>query len=129
MLTLKLQRIGKKHQAAFRLIVGEKREKLNGKQLEDLGWYNPRTDKYEFNKARVLHWISKGAQKTDTVHNALVNANVIEGKKIAVHKQPKKNPASADSSAKASATAEATAGKGGEVAKPANDVSAIGISA
>ncbi len=90
MLTLKLQRIGKKHQASYRLIVGEKREKLNGKQLEDLGWYDPRADKMNFNKDRALYWISKGAQKTDTVHNLLIKAGVIEGKKIAVHKQPKK---------------------------------------
>ncbi|MDO8585314.1 MAG: 30S ribosomal protein S16 [bacterium] len=90
MLTLKLQRIGKKHQASYRLIVGEKREKLNGKQLEDLGWYDPRADKMNFNKERALYWISKGAQKTDTVHNLLIKAGVIEGKKIAVHKQPKK---------------------------------------
>ncbi len=90
MLTLKLQRIGKKHQSSFRLIVGEKREKLDGKQLEDLGWYNPNTDKHELKNDRILYWISKGAQKTDTVHNLLVNAKVIEGKKIAVHHLRKK---------------------------------------
>ena len=90
MLMLKLQRIGKKHQASFRLIVGEKREKLDGKQLEDLGWYNPRTDKFEFNKERIAHWLKQGAGKTDSVHNLLINAKIIEGKKIAVHKQPKK---------------------------------------
>ncbi len=92
MLTLKLQRIGKKHQASYRLIVGEKREKLNGKQLEDLGWFNPHTKKAEFKKDRILHWISMGAQKTDTVHNLLINNKIIEGKKIAVHKQPAKAP-------------------------------------
>lgn len=90
MLMLKLQRIGKKHQAAFRLIVGEKREKLDGKQLEDLGWYNPRSDKFEVKKERVAHWLKVGAQPTDSVHNLLVTAGVLTGKKIAVHKQPKK---------------------------------------
>lgn len=90
MLTLKLQRIGKKHQASFRLIVGEKREKLDGKQLEDLGWFNPRTDEMNVNKERATYWLKQGAQKTDSVHNLLVRAGVIEGKKIAVHKQPKR---------------------------------------
>ncbi len=90
MLVLKLQRIGKKHQAHFRLVVGEKRTKLNGKQLEYLGWYNPRTDKMEFKKERVLHWLKNGAQKTDTVHNLLITANIIEDKKRPVHGQPKK---------------------------------------
>ncbi len=90
MLVLKLQRIGKKHQAHFRLVVGEQHTKLNGKQLEYLGWYNPNTNKMEFKKERVLHWLKNGAQKTDTVHNILVTAGIVEGKKIAVHSQPKK---------------------------------------
>ena len=67
MLAIKLQRIGKKHQAMYRLIVGEKREKLNGRQLEDLGWYNPHTKQAKFNHGRVDHWIKNGAQPTDTV--------------------------------------------------------------
>lgn len=87
---LKLQRIGKKHQGAFRLVVGEKRTKLNGKQLEDLGWFNPLSSKMEFKKERILHWLKIGAGKTDTVHNLLVTAGILSDKKIAAHKQPKK---------------------------------------
>ena len=90
MLVLKLQRIGKKHQAHFRLIVGEKHTKLNGRQLEYLGWYNPNTNQMEFKKERVLHWLNHGAQKTDTVHNLLLAAGIITGTKIQVHSQPKK---------------------------------------
>lgn len=90
MLVLKLQRVGKKHQASFRLVVGEKRTKLNGKQLEYLGWYNPRSSKSELAKERILHWLKVGAQKTATVHNLLVSQGIISEKKIAVHKQPKK---------------------------------------
>ena len=109
MLMLKLQRTGKKHQASFRLIVGEKREKLLGEQAEYLGWYTPGQHKYEFNKDRIQHWLKVGAKPSDTVHNLLVKAGIIQGKKIAVHKQPKK-PASA----------EATVGKKeGDVAKAA----------
>ena len=87
MLVLKLKRIGKKHQASFRLVVDEKRHKLLGKNLEDLGWYNPRNKKHEFNKERILHWIKNGAQASDTVHNLLISAGIIQGKKIAVHKK------------------------------------------
>lgn len=88
---LKLKRIGKKHQAAFRLIVDEKRHRMYGKNVEDLGWYNPKDKKLEVNKDRVLHWIKNGAQPSDTVHNLLITAGVLSGKKIAVHKQPKKS--------------------------------------
>lgn len=103
---LKLKRIGKKHQASFRLIVDEKRHKLFGKNVEDLGWYNPRTDKFEIKKDRVEYWMKNGVQLTDTVHNLLVNAGVITGKKIAVHKQPKAKKGEA---AKPAVAAPATA--------------------
>jgi small subunit ribosomal protein S16 len=106
MLMLKLQRIGKKHQASYRLIVGEKREKLDGAQLEDLGWYDPHAHKSEFKKDRVLYWISKGAGKSDTVHNLLISAGIIEGKKIKKHKQAK---AEEGALAPAQASAEKTA--------------------
>lgn len=86
MLVIKLKRIGKKHQAAFRLIVDEKRHKVFGKNVEDLGWYNPRGNKLEVNKDRVLYWLKTGAKPTDTVHNLLISASILTGKKIAVHK-------------------------------------------
>ena len=89
MLAIKLQRIGKKHQASFRLVVGEKRSKLNGRQVEDLGWYNPLNKEHTISKDRVLHWIHKGAQATDTVHNLLVRAGVLTGAKRPVHKKGK----------------------------------------
>ncbi len=124
MLMLKLKRIGKKHQAAFRLIVDEKRHKMVGKNVEDLGWYNPSTDKMELKKERVEYWLKTGAQPTDTVHNILVTAGVISGKKIAVHKQPKKKEGgekkeAAPAAAAAPASAEAAAGQPEAPAQPA----------
>lgn len=68
-------------------MVQEKREKLDGKSVEDLGWFNPLLNKNEIKKERVLHWIKVGAQPTGTVHNLLVVAGIIAGKKIAVHKK------------------------------------------
>ncbi|OGY63141.1 MAG: 30S ribosomal protein S16 [Candidatus Harrisonbacteria bacterium RIFCSPHIGHO2_01_FULL_44_13] len=121
MLVLKLKRIGKKHQASFRLVVDEKRHKLLGKNLEDLGWYNPRNKKHEFNKERILHWIKNGAQASDTVHNLLISAGIIQGKKIAVHKKAKAESDSAKKSAESGLRPpEATSSvEGGETAKPA----------
>ncbi len=85
MLALRLKRIGKKHQAAFRLVVGERRSKLKGDSLEDLGWYNPHTKKAEFKVERVKYWMSVGAQASDTVYNLLVRSKVVEGKARANH--------------------------------------------
>jgi len=90
MLAIKLKRVGKKHQASFRIIVAEKRSKLKGKYVEDLGYFNPRTDEYKVNKERALYWLKVGAQPTDTVYNLFVKAQIIKGPKIPVHKKSKK---------------------------------------
>lgn len=109
MLMLKLKRIGKKHQASFRLIVDEKRHKMVGTHVEDLGWYNPRVDKFEIKKDRVEYWLKTGAKPTDSVHNLLINAGVLSGKKIAVHSQPKKKEGEAAPAAPAAAAPAAPA--------------------
>ena len=89
MLTLKLKRIGKKHQASFRLVVLEKRTKLSGRYVEDLGWLNPESDELDLNKERIAYWLKVGAQPTDTVHNLLVKNGLINAPKIPVHKKKK----------------------------------------
>ena len=61
----------------YRLIIGEKRQKLDGKQVEDLGWYNPHTKKSQFNGDRVRHWVTMGAQPTNTVAVLLKKAGVV----------------------------------------------------
>lgn len=100
---IRLQRRGKKHQAAYRVVVGEKRSKLLGKQTDDLGWYNPHAAKLEVNKERLQHWLSKGAKMSDTVNNLLVGAGLVAGKKIAVHKVSKKSSEAPKTEAKPTA--------------------------
>src|SRR3989344_5350526 len=89
MLMIRLQRRGKKHQAMYRLVVGEKRSKLKGEQSDDLGWYNPHVPSFECDKEKLNYWLSKGAKMSDSVNNILVGAGIVSGKKIAVHKKPK----------------------------------------
>jgi small subunit ribosomal protein S16 len=88
MLAIKLQRIGKKHQPSYRLVVAESRSKMAAPPVEDLGSYNPFTKATTFKKERVSHWIKMGAQPTTTVHNLLVGQGVLTSSKIAV-KMPK----------------------------------------
>ena len=92
MLMIRLQRHGKKHQPYYRLVVGEKRSKLLGKQLESLGWYDPQKGENGFNKERISYWLGVGAKLSATTNNLLVNAGIITGKKMAAHKKAKKNP-------------------------------------
>lgn len=67
MLAIKLKPIGKKHQKSFRFVVQERRSKLVGKFIDDLGWYNPHTNKSEINKEKAAHWMKVGAKPTMTV--------------------------------------------------------------
>lgn len=90
MIAIKLKRIGKKHQAAFRVVVMEKKSKLTGRYIEDLGWLNPHADKFDIKKERAQYWIKVGAQPTDTVYNLLIKSGVIKGAKKSLHKKTKK---------------------------------------
>jgi small subunit ribosomal protein S16 len=96
MLKIRLQRTGRKNDPHFRLIVTESTLKSKTTQfVEIVGTYNVKAGIFNAKADRVKHWISVGAQVTDTVHNLLVSKGVIEGKKINV--LPKKKPVTKDS--------------------------------
>jgi len=103
MLAIKFQRRGKKHQASFRLIVSEKRSKLGGRFIDDLGYLDPRAKKFEVKKEKVEYWLKVGAKPTPSVHNLLVRAGVLSAPKIAVHKKAKKTAEEAAAEAAAGA--------------------------
>jgi small subunit ribosomal protein S16 len=84
MLAIKLQRIGRKHQPSYRIVVAPKRSKLGAPPVEDLGSYNPFTKVATVKAERVNHWLSVGAQPTVTAHNLLVKQGAIKAKKIAL---------------------------------------------
>lgn len=69
MVKIRLTRIGRKNAPAFRIVAKTERSKRDGKSLEILGHYNPSQNptKFEYNKERYNHWISQGAQASDTV--------------------------------------------------------------
>ena len=83
MLTIRLQRTGKKKFPTYKLVISEKARDTQDKYLELWGTYNPRAkaDKMKLEIERVQYWISKGAQTSGTVNNLLVGAGVIQGKK------------------------------------------------
>lgn len=90
MLAIKLKRIGKKHQPSYRVIIAEKKSKMGGRFIEDLGWYNPFSKEFKVNKKRIEFRLKTGAQPTDSVYNLLVKSGVVSGPKRAVHKIVKK---------------------------------------
>jgi len=93
MLTLRFQRQGKKRDFIFRVIAVDSKTAINsGKSKEILGWWDPRINKFELKKERILYWISQGAQPSDSCYNLLVRAKIIEGKKrpISIRKKKEK---------------------------------------
>ncbi len=94
MLKIRLQRIGKKGQAYFRVVVTEHTTKPKGKYLELLGSYDPHKNEIKVNSEKVKNWLAKGAKMSETVNNLLVGHNVIEGNKVKAWKPKKKNVAS-----------------------------------
>ncbi|MDP4007101.1 MAG: 30S ribosomal protein S16 [bacterium] len=91
MLTIRLQRKGKKNQPFFKIIVTEeKRSSTGGRFVEELGFYNPLTKERSLKGDRAKYWMSVGAKPSDTVYNMLVTESIIEGKKRPQHKKSKK---------------------------------------
>lgn len=105
MLAIKLQRIGKKHQPSYRLVVAEKRSKMASPPVEDMGSYNSFTKAATFNKERIAYWIKMGAQPTPSVHNLLITKGVITAPKIKIAiRKSKKSVPEAQSAQVAAAT-------------------------
>lgn len=82
MLVIRLQRVGKKNQPSYRVVLAEKKSPVKGKFIEILGNYNPRLKTKALEKERILYWLSKGAQASPTVHNLLVSEKIIDKPKV-----------------------------------------------
>src|SRR5476651_1454030 len=80
MLKIRLQRIGRKNEPAFRLVVTDsKNGPQSAKFLEILGSYTVKSNAVVFKRDRISHWIANGAQVSDTAHNMLIKEGLMEG--------------------------------------------------
>ncbi|GAX35549.1 MULTISPECIES: 30S ribosomal protein S16 [Nodularia] len=78
MIKLRLKRFGKKREPSYRIIAINNLARRDGRPLEELGFYNPRTDEVRLNVPGIVKRLQQGAQPTDTVRSILVKANVFE---------------------------------------------------
>ena len=64
-----MKRVGAKNTPVFRIVVADSRSPRDGKFIEELGTYWPekKSDNVKLDLDRAKHWISKGAQPSDTV--------------------------------------------------------------
>lgn len=80
MLRIRLSRTGKKKQSNYRVVVADADAKRDGRVVERIGHYNPRSEPidYAIDEGRALYWLSVGAQPSDAVQRLLVKQGTIE---------------------------------------------------
>jgi small subunit ribosomal protein S16 len=73
MLAIRLRRAGSKNRPFFRIVVTEAKTAREGRFVEVLGFYNPRTkpETVEIDRGRLAHWIGAGANPSDTVRTLI----------------------------------------------------------
>jgi len=69
MVRIRLRRTGSTHQPSYRIVVADRERSRDGKFLEILGSYNPRTEPFSFevDEEKVYDWMLKGAQPSDSL--------------------------------------------------------------
>ena len=120
MVKIKLKRLGAKKAPTYRVIVINSTTKREGRPVEELGYYNPKTKVMVLNKQEALNWVSKGAQPTETVAYLIKNCNddgslnykkpeTVKLSKKALAKKQAEEEAKKQAEAEAAAAAEAPA--------------------
>jgi small subunit ribosomal protein S16 len=80
MVRIRLRRVGGKGQPSYRLVAADKEAPRDGRFLEILGFYNPRTTPatIEIHEDRVYDWLSKGASPSESVEKIFKTAGTLE---------------------------------------------------
>lgn len=80
---IRLTRVGATKQPTYRLVVADSRSARDGRAIDTIGHYNPRTDPIELaiDQAKAKDWLAKGAQPSDTVRRLFKQAGVLPGGK------------------------------------------------
>ena len=78
MIKLRLKRFGKKREASFRLVATNSTSRRDGRPLEELGFYNPRTKETRLDAEAIRVRLNQGAQPTDSVRTLLEKGGLLE---------------------------------------------------
>ncbi len=128
MIKLRLKRFGKKREASFRLVATNSTSRRDGRPLEQLGFYNPRTKETRLDTEAIRARLSQGAQPTDSVRSLLEKGGLVEKTVRAAEIVGKQKQAAAreaaDKEAKAKAAAEAAAAADAAAAQAEAEVAA-----
>ena len=80
MIKLRLKRFGKKREASFRLVACNSTSRRDGRPLQELGFYNPRTKETRLDTEALRIRLGQGAQPTDAVRTLLEKGGLLEKK-------------------------------------------------
>jgi small subunit ribosomal protein S16 len=78
MIKLRLKRFGKKREVSYRIVAMQSTSRRDGRPLEYLGYFNPRTDEVKLDVPAIVKRLKEGAQPTDTVRSILTKQNVFD---------------------------------------------------
>ena len=87
MVVLRLKRFGRTHRPFYRICVMDKRAAVKGRAIEEIGWYDPiapAEKQFSVNVERAEHWLSVGAQPSQTARTLIKRAggDPTSGKKL-----------------------------------------------
>ncbi len=110
---IRLSRMGAKKQPTYRIVVAEERSKRDGRLVERLGHFDPRTDPptIVLNEERTRYWLGVGARPTDALGIILRRAGISD-KYVRQHAARKSKAAKAEEAAPAPAAPAAPAAQG-----------------
>ena len=77
MLKLRLKRVGRKRSPSYRLVIMENTYRRDGRPIEELGYYDPISKKYNFDIVNIKRWLNYGVKPTKTVLGLLKKANIL----------------------------------------------------
>ena len=80
MVKIRLKRMGMKGAPTYRVVIADARSPRDGRIIENIGWYNPRTEPstITIDADRAKHWLSVGAQPTESVVSLLIRSGVMQ---------------------------------------------------
>ncbi len=92
MVRIRLRRMGAKKQPTYRFVVADARSPRDGRFIEILGHYNPRTEPRTVvvDEGRAREWLAKGAQPSETVRRLFADRGIVErGPEPTTKRKPK----------------------------------------
>lgn len=110
MVRIRMTRTGRKNRPFYRIQVLDKRERRDGAFIEQIGWYDPiakdPAKQLKIDEARAKHWLSVGAQPSDTVRDMLAKRSLLPSGPWEAERSRQRKVVEAQKAAAAAAPAE-----------------------